>query len=100
MSTATTMTERQLQDAIIEAAKRMNWLCYHVYDSRRSVPGFPDLVLLKGQRMMVLELKTDKGRVRPEQHVWLDAFVQAGITAKIIRPADLDDVLAQLQEAA
>jgi hypothetical protein len=93
------MTERQLQDAIIGAAQRLGYLVYHVYDSRRSVPGFPDLVLLKGQKMLVLELKTDKGRVRPEQHVWLQAFMQAGVTAKIIRPADLDDVLAELQEA-
>jgi len=96
----TSMTERQLQEAIIAAARALGYLCYHVYDSRRSVPGFPDLVLLRGSRAIVYELKTERGRVRPEQHDWLAAFNAAGIPAKVIRPADLDAVLDELREAS
>ena len=93
------MTERQLQEAIRDAAGRTGWKCFHVYDSRRSVPGFPDLVLLRGDRALVYELKTETGRVRPEQRDWLEAFNTAGIPARIVRPCDLDAVLDELGEA-
>jgi hypothetical protein len=95
-----TMTEKQLQDALIGAAKATGWLVYHVFDSRRSTPGFPDLVLLKGKRCMVLELKTAKGRVRPEQRAWLAAFTWAGIDARLVRPDDLETVLQELSEGS
>jgi hypothetical protein len=95
------MTERQLQDAIVEAATRLGWLPYHTYDSRRSEAGFPDLVLVRDGVILVYELKTETGRMRPMQREWLDALDGATVqTSRVIRPSDLDDVLRELQEAA
>lgn len=99
-SLAGQVTEKALQQAVIDAARRLGFRCYHTFDSRRSTPGFPDAVLLKGDRCLVFEFKTERGRVRPEQAEWIAAFNEAGIPARIVRPADLDDVLATLQEAA
>lgn len=100
MSLAAAVTEKQLQDAIVDAAGRLGYLCYHTYDSRRSPEGFPDLLLVKGETCLVYECKTEKGRLRPMQQAWIDAFNAAGIPARIVRPADLDDVLNELRGAA
>jgi hypothetical protein len=51
------MTEKQLQGAVVELAKRLGYLVYHTFDSRRSNPGWPDLVLCKPPRLIFAELK-------------------------------------------
>jgi len=82
------MSEAQLLAAVRQACRTLGLLCYHTYDSRRSDPGFPDLVIV-GERVIYRELKTERGRVRPEQSVWLDALTAAGQDADIWRPRDL-----------
>lgn len=94
------MREKDLMQAILDAACLLGWRCYHVFDSRRSVPGFPDIVCLKDGRCVVYETKTATGKPTPAQLDWLADFNAAGIPAKIVRPADLDDVLSELQEAS
>src|SRR5262245_16025821 len=75
------VSERELQNAVIRAARTLGWLVYHTFDSRRSEPGFPDLVMVRDGRLLFVELKgerlTPKGKVtvgRPsrEQQTWLD----------------------------
>lgn len=65
-------------------------LTYHTHDSRRSNPGFPDLVLLNARsgRLIFVELKAQSGRVRPEQETWINALRAGGHTAELWRPAD------------
>ncbi len=85
------MTEAQLQAAVIQLARLCGWSAYHTHDSRRSEPGFPDLVLVsvQQQRIVYAELKTAKGRVSPEQVVWLADLSAAGAETALWRPADL-----------
>lgn len=68
---AADMKEAVLQAQIEQLARTLGWLVYHTHDSRRSQAGFPDLVLVHARQRRVLwrELKTQKGRVRPEGHV-------------------------------
>jgi hypothetical protein len=40
--------------------------------------GFPDLLLIRGPRLVVAELKTEKGRMGPGQPEWLKAFTVVG----------------------
>lgn len=85
------MTEAQLLQAVRDLAKLRGWLCYHTHDSRRSEPGFPDLVLVHprtGQLRMV-ELKSLKGRVTPAQQKWIDALYAAGVVVDVWRPGHL-----------
>lgn len=85
------MTERQLQDLIVSAAKLAGWLVFHDHDSRRNEPGFPDLVLVRGSECLFVELKSEKGRVRPEQRVWLAAIEKVDtISSGVVRPVDAD----------
>lgn len=92
------MRERDFQAMVEQAAGYLGWMTYHVWDSRRSNPGWPDLVLLKGNRMLIWELKTERGRVRPEQDVWIAALNQVpGVEARIVRPSEWDDLLVMLK---
>ena len=53
--------ERELLAAVIDLARLRRWLCYHTHDSRHSAAGFPDLLLVRGRRLMAAELKTARG---------------------------------------
>lgn len=95
------MRERDIQDMMEQAAGYLGWRCFHDRDSRRNNPGFPDLVCVRNGKLLVLELKTEKGRVRPEQVEWITDLAQVpGVVARIVRPSDLDEVLAMLKEGS
>lgn len=98
---AARMTEAQLQAMVVTAARTLGWLVYHTHDSRRSQPGFPDLVLVHPVQRRVLwrELKTERGRVSSAQDEWIHALTRAGQDVAVWRPADYLDgsVLADLQ---
>lgn len=82
------MTERELQDAIIELARIRGWLVYHPFDSRKSEPGFPDLTMVRGDRLVFAELKSAKGRVSPAQRVWLERLEQTPAEVHVWYPHD------------
>lgn len=86
-------SEKELQEHVLLVARTMGYLAYHTHDSRRSTPGFPDLVLVHARKRRVLwrELKTSRGRVSPEQMTWIEALRQAGMDAGVWRPADVVD---------
>lgn len=85
---AATMTEAQLLNLVRSLASLLGWRGYHTHRSDRSEPGFPDLVLVRGDRVVWRELKTSTGRMRPAQQQWLDDLVAAGQDAMVWRPAD------------
>ena len=68
------VTESQMLAAVRDAAKLGGWLTYHTYDSRRSEPGFPDLVLVRPPVILFLELKGPKGRISDAQRRWVAAI--------------------------
>ena len=89
------MTEKQFQSHIVRVAKMRGWLVYHTFDSRRSAPGFPDLVLVR-ERVLFRELKTDKGRVKPAQKAWAEGLEKAGSDYKLWRPCMLQEIYNDL----
>lgn len=107
------MSEAEFQQAVVDAARTLGWhvqftpdwmMRLAVHDMHRKRrgdrpwpdKGFPDLVLVRGTQIVVAELKSDKGRVRPEQQAWLAALRAAGVKAVVWRPRMWDDVLACL----
>lgn len=86
---ASAMTERELYEHIREMALRLGWLVYHTYDSRRSYPGFPDVVLVRPPRLILAELKRERGELSPQQERWLEALRRVpGIAVYVWRPSD------------
>lgn len=67
-------SEAAFQRQVLQLAEFYGWQPYHTHDSRRSHPGFPDLVLVRGVDLLFAELKTDTGRLRPAQAVWVKAL--------------------------
>lgn len=82
-------SEKQFQAAVIELARACQWRVAHFHDSRREVKrsdgstrligdkdakGFPDLVLARNGRIVIVELKAEKGRLSREQKEWLAAL--------------------------
>jgi len=98
------MTETELQNGLIDAARRLGFLCFHATDARRSEPGFPDLVIVGHGRVLVCECKTQKGKLRgqavtkrgrvlPGQQDWLNAFDKAGAYTTVVRPEATRDAI-------
>ena len=93
------MTEADLQSSVKQLAELRGWLHFHVFDSRRCEPGWPDSVMLRGPRIVVAELKREGRKPEPTQRLWLDAFEEAGAEAYHWQPSDwfsrrIDEVLA------
>lgn len=77
------MSERELQEAVIDMAHVFGWKVAHFRPAQNSrgdwrTPvaadgkGFPDLVMVSAHAIFFIELKSEKGRLTPEQRDWLD----------------------------
>lgn len=86
------ITEKQFMQKVIDLARLRGWLVYHTFDSRKSEPGFPDLVCVHGrqQRVVYAELKADKGKVSAFQERWLTELAATGAEVAVWRPADFE----------
>lgn len=84
------MKESDLQAAVVDLATVYGWLHYHTHDSRRSNPGFPDLVLWHPvkRRTLFVELKSSRGVIRHDQTKVMETLRQAGNVVHLWRPAD------------
>ena len=85
--------EKDFQNQIIKYARACGWLYYHTYDSRRSVPGFPDLTLVRADRLVFAELKIGRRKATKAQRIWLDALRRVeGAEAYLWYPIDWDHI--------
>ena len=74
------LTEDAYQADVTWLAQINGWLWYHTNDSRRSPPGFPDLVLVHPgmRRLIFAEVKGPKTTVRRNQRAWLWGMAKVG----------------------
>lgn len=99
---AATETEAGFTRTVIDCARLFGWRTAHFRPARTARgwrtavqgdgKGFPDLVLVKGPRLVVAELKVGTRRAAPEQDEWLRAFRTAGVPAHIWRPEDWPEI--------
>lgn len=103
------LTERVWASRVEGVARMYGWTWYHTHRSDRSNPGWPDYVFARAAsptgggnpagppaRIVIIELKTMRGRVSPPQRVWLTLLDLAGIECGVARPDRLDDLVAVL----
>lgn len=92
------MSEKDLERAIAEMARFLGFMVFHArpaqtnkgwrtpvaYDGK----GFPDLTLVGNERVIFLEIKTEIGKVSPDQSRWSEQIIQSGAEYFLLRPSD------------
>ena len=91
------ISERDFQSAVEHEARRAGWLAYHTRDSRKSVAGFPDLVLVRLSRVLWRELKIGDEQPTAAQRTWLEALELAGQDVAVWRPEQWVEILEALK---
>ena len=90
---AAAMTEDRGADSLDAHVRRLlrdlSLSGYHTKDSRRSARGYPDWTIAGPGGVIWRELKTQRGRVAPEQQAWLDILAAGGGNAGVWRPIHL-----------
>lgn len=77
MADVPAMTERELSKAVVQLAETLGWKVFTISNSKAAAQrshtgvGFPDLLMVRNGRLAAVELKTEKGKLRPEQKEWL-----------------------------
>lgn len=87
---ADAMLEADFQQKVIERCDALGIRWYHVNDSRRDNPGMPDLILV-GKVVAYVELKSAKGKLRPEQEAFMTDLEKANAHVLLWRPEHLFD---------
>jgi VRR-NUC domain len=97
------LTEAAFQQRVIDLARLRGWRCCHfrpaptVAGWRTPVtgdPGFPDLALARAGRLLAVELKSERGRLSPDQAAWL---AQLGDHGRLWRPSNWTEIIKELQ---
>lgn len=103
------VAEEHFQRDVVTYAESHGWLWNHNPDSRKSKAGLPDLILIRcagndeDWRLIFAELKTEKGKVREKQRLWLAALNRvASLTAGHVqvflwRPHDFESIAEVLR---
>jgi hypothetical protein len=87
------VTERQFLRQVIDLARVSRWKTYHTQLSKWSEAGWPDLALLRRPRLVLAELKSDKGKLTLAQQEWVDELAACGgFEVYVWRPADLEEI--------
>ena len=90
-------SEKEFQARVVALAKRYGWKAHHHTISKRSSPGWFDLVLARDGQVIFAELKTEKGKQTDEQKEWFESFRLAGLQVFVFRPRDWDVIAAILR---
>ncbi|MDD5338459.1 MAG: VRR-NUC domain-containing protein [Dehalococcoidales bacterium] len=101
------VTEADFQATVIKLAQYLGWKVAHFRgvrvlrangNIRYQTPvqgdgkGFPDLVLVRRARIIYAELKSESGKLSPEQQEWLKALAAAGGEVYIWRLSDWQEI--------
>ena len=95
-------SETDFQRDVIKELQGGGWLVAHFRPAltkkgwRTAVSadgsGFPDIIAVKDERLLVLELKGEKGKASPEQVAWLMALDKVKtVTVKLIKPGQFNE---------
>lgn len=93
------VTEASFQRQVEALLTGYGWRWYHAPDNRPSNgfvqnvrAGFPDIVAVRGDRMIFAELKRETGKVSPAQEEWLAALQAAQAEVYVWRPRDVEEI--------
>lgn len=101
---SSSMTEKQLQRHVEAALTALGFLWFHDRSLqhatvRTSKPGFPDLCAVhpKTGALVFIELKSERGKMRPAQIEWKDALSRSKASYfGPIKPSEFDSLVDEL----
>lgn len=73
-------------------APRVCWSCKAPARGPRNASGLPDLLLIRGARLIWAELKAQDGVTSAEQREWIARLRAAGETVYVWRPSDWTEI--------
>ena len=101
------MKESEIQKAILDYLKSKGIFAWRAFTgpvlhaggrikAKNPMAGCPDIcgILAPNGRMLLIEVKTDTGKVAPHQQDWIDKSNQSGALAFVAR--SVDDVVIAL----
>jgi hypothetical protein len=103
--------EELLQAAIVDLALDAGYLVFYLPDALLRIAaqldrydamplaGFPDLVLGGHGRLLMVECKSQRGRLRGNQVAWSDRILDAGGDWRLWRPSDWPSIRELLGDA-
>ena len=95
---AIAVTEKQFLQQVKDLARILGWRTYHPWTSIHSDRGWPDVVCVRDERMVVAELKRDGAKPTPAQVEWLQALARVRVVeVHLWTPASWDAIVLTLQ---
>lgn len=101
------LKEIDFQRAVIEHAKAQGWECMSFRKTASpgkdgkwrglANAGWPDIIAIRGKRMLALELKSEKGKATPAQRRWLTLLHHAGAEEWIVTPSSAAELIGILR---
>ncbi len=96
--------EQHFTQEVIDKAQHYGWQPFHLRDRESAAivrgRGFPDLVMFRGDQLIIAELKRDEAsQLSADQVGWMDAFRQH-VPAYEWRPRDWDEIESVLKHGA
>ena len=92
------MSERELSRNVVKMAELRGWRVFTISQTKaaglrsHTGVGYPDLTMVRGSRLVVAELKSRRGRLRPGQLEWLTGIAAVpGCEGHLWRPRDWHD---------
>ncbi len=95
------MAEQKVVDAVTRLLKKRGAWSFNVHGSVFGRNGLPDIVAIYRGRAVVIECKSETGRLRPLQRRELDLAQRAGAVVVVARSAfDVKRALDEIDEHA
>ncbi len=100
------LTEAQFSQQVEDLLNLYHWKWCHFRPARTEKgwrtplsghKGFLDYIAVKSGRLLIFELKSDTGKVSPEQQCWLDELDRTLIPVFVWRPRDWEKIVKMLE---
>jgi len=88
------VTEKDLREWVRDLCKLFGWKFLFTWTSIHSPKGMLDLFLINAEQKRVIfaELKTEKGKLTPEQQETFDDLKACGQEVYVWRPGDIEGI--------
>ena len=101
-------TEATFQQTVIDLAHYQGWTVAHFRPARTEQgwrtpvsadgKGFPDLLMIRNDMLIAAELKQGKGKLSPEQMMWLEKFSNVQqVQSHLWYPSDWQEIAKAIE---